>query len=32
MYDGKLLKIKPFHLMTGSELPTDKLATELDTK
>ena len=31
MYDGKPLKVEPFHLMTGSELPTKKLATELDT-
>jgi hypothetical protein len=32
MYEGKPLKVKPFRLMTGLELPTKKLATELDTK
>jgi hypothetical protein len=32
MYYGKTLKVKPFGLMTGSELPTKKLATKLDTK
>ena len=32
MYDGKPLRVKPFRLMRGSELPSKKLATELDTK
>ena len=32
MYDGKPLKVKPFRLMRGSELPSKKLATELHTK
>ena len=32
VHEGKPLNVKPFRLMTGSELPTKRLATELDTK